>query len=187
MKAFTEHVNARLPVDKPDPVLLALLQSHQGRACTASCGEGQTLLADGRCVSEPPVARPRPEAAEPQSAKAAVAPIVVPAPVAAVRPQTPAPASDEPRLTAPPRLVKSVPPPARLEPDATRTPAPPVPARPAEREKSAARDGAPVPEAGMRGGRARNSARSTSYRQIRYAKSLFRSLKRAASSALPFP
>ena len=48
MKAFIEQVNARLPVDKPDPVLLALVQGHQGRAC-GSCPTGQEASADGRC------------------------------------------------------------------------------------------------------------------------------------------
>jgi hypothetical protein len=48
MQAFIEQVNARLPVDKPDPVLLALVQGHQGRAC-GSCPSGQEASADGRC------------------------------------------------------------------------------------------------------------------------------------------
>jgi hypothetical protein len=33
MKAFVEHVNAALPVDKPDPVLLSLVQGYRERAC----------------------------------------------------------------------------------------------------------------------------------------------------------
>ena len=52
MKAFLEEVNARLPVEKPDTVLLALLHGHQGRVCGA-CLAGQQPSADGRC---PPVA-----------------------------------------------------------------------------------------------------------------------------------
>src|SRR4029450_8915968 len=33
MKAFTDSVNATLPVEQPDIILLALLQDHQGRGC----------------------------------------------------------------------------------------------------------------------------------------------------------
>jgi hypothetical protein len=33
MKTFVEHVNAALPVDKPDPVLLSLVQGYRERAC----------------------------------------------------------------------------------------------------------------------------------------------------------
>jgi hypothetical protein len=35
MQAFTEQVNARLPVDRPDQILLRLIEGHQGRACGA--------------------------------------------------------------------------------------------------------------------------------------------------------
>jgi hypothetical protein len=52
MRAFIEQANARLPVDKPDPVLLALVQGHQGRVC-GGCPTGQEASADGRC---PPAA-----------------------------------------------------------------------------------------------------------------------------------
>lgn len=36
MDEFTMRVNARLPVDKPDPVLLALLETHDGVSCRES-------------------------------------------------------------------------------------------------------------------------------------------------------
>jgi peptidoglycan hydrolase-like protein with peptidoglycan-binding domain len=88
MKAFTERVNARLPVDKPDHILLALLQGHQGRACAVACGEGQVPHADGRCIAEATVAKAahKPDAAEAGPPKVADAPsIVPPAPVAAIR------------------------------------------------------------------------------------------------------
>ena len=37
MGAFTARVNARLPVDRPDPVLLALLETHNTISCTVDC------------------------------------------------------------------------------------------------------------------------------------------------------
>ena len=55
MKKFIDQVNARLPVDKPDAVLLALLQGHRGRACGV-CPAGQEVSAD-RCQPSAIVAR----------------------------------------------------------------------------------------------------------------------------------
>jgi len=49
MKAFTDYVNARLPVDKPDIVLLSLIQGYEGKACRGSCPTGQDLK-DGHCI-----------------------------------------------------------------------------------------------------------------------------------------
>jgi hypothetical protein len=49
MKAFTDYVNARLPVDRPDIVLLSLIQGHEGKACRGSCPPGQDLK-DGHCI-----------------------------------------------------------------------------------------------------------------------------------------
>jgi hypothetical protein len=46
---FLDRVNARLPVDKPDSALLALLQSSKGFVCT-QCPSGELFDAAGRCV-----------------------------------------------------------------------------------------------------------------------------------------
>ncbi|MBO0766332.1 MAG: hypothetical protein J2P50_17320 [Hyphomicrobiaceae bacterium] len=46
MKAFIERVNAALPIDNPDPVLLGLVQSHRDRACRV-CPQGQTATGTG--------------------------------------------------------------------------------------------------------------------------------------------
>ena len=50
MSAFTDRVNATLPVDDPDYILLTLLQGHQGAACGRDCPSGQGLNEDGRCI-----------------------------------------------------------------------------------------------------------------------------------------
>ncbi len=50
MRSFVERVNAALPVDKPDPVLLSLVQGHRERACGVGCPPGQTAQAGGACV-----------------------------------------------------------------------------------------------------------------------------------------
>src|SRR5262245_40114617 len=49
MKTFVERVNAALPIDNPDPVLLSLVQGHRDRAC-GTCPAGQTAVASGACV-----------------------------------------------------------------------------------------------------------------------------------------
>ncbi|MCC7253357.1 hypothetical protein [Hyphomicrobium sp.] len=54
MGEFTARVNARLPIDRADPVLLALLETHNKISCTADCSVGGE---DEGCVSRPPVQR----------------------------------------------------------------------------------------------------------------------------------
>jgi hypothetical protein len=57
IKTFNERVNATLPVDNPDPVLLSLVQNHRDRACGAACPPGQTPAEDGVCVPNAMVAK----------------------------------------------------------------------------------------------------------------------------------
>ena len=70
MKAFTTRVNATLPVDKPDHILLALVQGHQGVACAP-----KPVLAKAPAKPEPPEA----DAAQ-KPTPAIVPPIVAVAP-----------------------------------------------------------------------------------------------------------
>jgi hypothetical protein len=46
---FIDRVNAKLPIDKPDEVLLALLRDQSGFVC-GQCQPNQTLDAAGRCI-----------------------------------------------------------------------------------------------------------------------------------------
>jgi hypothetical protein len=50
MKEFTVRVNATLPLDDPDYVQLALIQSHAETTCGA-CPAGQSLSESGRCAA----------------------------------------------------------------------------------------------------------------------------------------
>jgi hypothetical protein len=50
IKVVTERVNASLPIEQPDPVLLAMVQSQEKGVCSASCPAGQTPAAGGRCL-----------------------------------------------------------------------------------------------------------------------------------------
>jgi hypothetical protein len=50
MRAFTGRINAALPVDEPDGVLLALVQGHKDKACAMPCPPGEGVATDGRCL-----------------------------------------------------------------------------------------------------------------------------------------
>jgi hypothetical protein len=50
MKTFTDRLNATLPIDEPDAVLFAMVQSQQDRVCGKPCPSDQGLSEDGRCV-----------------------------------------------------------------------------------------------------------------------------------------
>jgi hypothetical protein len=50
MSAFIERINAVLPTEEPDQILLALVRGHANRACGVACPSGQAMDADGRCV-----------------------------------------------------------------------------------------------------------------------------------------
>jgi hypothetical protein len=50
MKTFTDRVNATLPVEQPDIILLAMLRSHQDGGCGVPCPPGQGVAVDGRCL-----------------------------------------------------------------------------------------------------------------------------------------
>ena len=52
MKAFTDHVNASLPTDRPDYILLRLVQSSPERVCGAGCPSGQSMSGNSRCLPD---------------------------------------------------------------------------------------------------------------------------------------
>lgn len=56
MTAFMDRVNATLPVDEPDYILLTLVQGHKSEACGATCPVGQALDG-GRCVPNVVIAK----------------------------------------------------------------------------------------------------------------------------------
>lgn len=75
MSEFISAVNASLPTQEPDVILLTLLKGHKGNVCGMSCAPHQ-VATGGRCI-----------------ARDTVASVAVPAPrVAGLRPATPPPA-----------------------------------------------------------------------------------------------
>ena len=57
MKTFTNRINAILPIDKPDQILLTLVQGYRDRVCGVACPPGEGLAKDGRCLSNVILAR----------------------------------------------------------------------------------------------------------------------------------
>lgn len=57
MWAFMDRINASLPLDEPDYILLALVQGHSGMACGADCKSGEVMSASGRCLPQAVVAQ----------------------------------------------------------------------------------------------------------------------------------
>jgi len=50
MRTLTNRVNAALPVERPDHILLAMLQSHPDKMCNKPCPLDENPAPDGRCV-----------------------------------------------------------------------------------------------------------------------------------------
>lgn len=57
MGLFTDRVNATLPIDHPDFILLTLIRGHSSTACGKSCPSDQTMSDTGRCLPNAVVAQ----------------------------------------------------------------------------------------------------------------------------------
>ena len=57
MKGFSDRVNAKLPIDKPDSILLALVQSYRDKVCGVPCPSGQSLSHTQQCMPDALLAR----------------------------------------------------------------------------------------------------------------------------------
>ena len=64
MAEFADRVNATLPIEVPDVVLLALVQAHAGQVCGRTCPAGQGLDGDGRCLPRAVLAQGEKKAGE---------------------------------------------------------------------------------------------------------------------------
>lgn len=127
-KAFIDRVNATLPTDKPDYVLLALAQGQRGPVCGASCPAGQVLSERGVCSPSAIVAQAQRRQQAGHRVAAVVPSASPPAPTTALKPATPpekagawsvkvdpAPPAAEKRPAIPfdaPRMALAGPPPA---------------------------------------------------------------------------
>jgi hypothetical protein len=79
MKAFMDRVNASLPTDEPDSILLTMVRGYQDRVCGKPCPAGQGLGDGGRCVPNAILVRAAPKPPVPVA-------VATPAPSAAPKP-----------------------------------------------------------------------------------------------------
>jgi hypothetical protein len=163
MKAFTDEVNASLPIDNPDYILLSLVQQHQGTACSTT---------DAKAA--PP---PGDKTAPPGEKSTTTVGAAVPAAAAAVTALTAA--APPPAAPAPPPPAAKLPPKAdvpddRPRPAATIPPAPDSPNKSAQPDRSAGAGG-PVPEEGVY---ERRSRRHTTHppRPPKFVRNILRAL-----------
>ena len=85
LKAFVERINASLPVDEPDYILLTLLQGHGGRVCGKDCPAGQLFANDGRCLPKAIVAQADRKVPQRATVAQSTVPATAPSPEAAAR------------------------------------------------------------------------------------------------------
>ena len=106
MKAFTDRVNATLPVDEPDPILYAMVQGQPDRVCGKPCPAGEGLSEDGRCVSSAILAKTTPRKTAPAGAIASL-PKATERPAAAITGWS----TTTTAAAVPPPVIAAVPPP----------------------------------------------------------------------------
>jgi hypothetical protein len=162
MKAFTQRVNATLPIDTPDPVLLSLVQAHPDGACGTPCPAGQTATEGDACVPDAALVAPDTTkdktGALPPAAGAAAA-LMLAKPGAGSPADTKAAAPDEAR-------------PAAIKPPSREGPAPEKKA-PSER---AGVSGGPVPPEGMREKRPRRTDQTANPRPPKVVRDVLKAL-----------
>lgn len=142
MASFTERVNASLPIDQPDFILLTLLRAHAGTACGKGCPAGQVVNDHGRCIvpavtarrptERRPSGQPHEIREEPATTTASAVSTVPAAPLAVVAaasvastartPQPPLPGRMSIGGPSVPAAVTVQPPPASPARDAVREP-----------------------------------------------------------------
>lgn len=103
MNQFTERVNASLPIEEPDYILLTLVQGQKAGVCGEICPAGQSTV-EGRCVPKAVLARsgvmrkPASGRTEPAVTVAVAAPISAPKEAIAVRERRAVPAAVAPTV-----------------------------------------------------------------------------------------
>lgn len=184
MRTFTERVNAALPVDTPDPVLLSLVQGHRDRACNAACPPGQTPTEAGACLPAVVAAKAgrtlpdvRPEAEKPADAPpAAGAAAAAAGTAAALALAAPGPARTDPKGPAlePKAAAPASPRPAAATPGSS----PGTPGGPGSSPGSSPGSASgPVPPEGMaRDRRPRRSAEAPPPRPPKVVRDVLRAL-----------
>lgn len=59
MSNFTGRINASLPLEAPDAIMLTMVRRFEGQACSATCRSDEMFTSDGRCVPATVLAQDR--------------------------------------------------------------------------------------------------------------------------------
>jgi hypothetical protein len=132
MQTFTNRVNAALPVERPDHILLAMLRSHPDKTCSKPCPWGENPAPDGRCVPGGTIGpsiktaalshpKPQPLVTSWRAAETTALEDAIPK-IPAREPVMTAPAKPQPI----PRMMIAAPPPKPVPPPKTTSPRPAV-------------------------------------------------------------
>jgi hypothetical protein len=168
MKTFTDRVNATLPVETPDPILLSLVRAHRGDACGKPCPAHESLAEDGRCLPTAVLARLNKKGAPEPVAARGKEPPVRPAPLVSGWTTT---------VSVLPPPAAASPPPGRMALAGPQPEAPPSVAEAAPRPAPDARsDKAKAKRASRARREERRTAQRTYPRRSRFVETIFRGL-----------
>jgi hypothetical protein len=169
MRDFTDRVNAKLPIDQPDYILLRLVQGHGGKACGTACPAGQQDGPEGSCVPNAiavqTAKKPTPPDARADSPDEKSMPLITGSAVTAAGVAT---AMPQPERSAALPAAK----PPRTQPALTESERP---------QRSAVQNGL-APSVGVYERRHRHGARRARSRPPAVVRSLVRSVQRALGS-----
>jgi hypothetical protein len=143
MKLFMDRVNASLPTDEPDPILLTMVRGYQDRVCGKPCPAGQGLADGGRCVPNAILVRAAPKPPVPVAAAVPVpAPAVAAKPTPAITGWTTTTTASAPPAATPP--TGAAPPEGRMALAGPQSPTDPAATPPVEQPPQAAAPTPPV-------------------------------------------
>jgi hypothetical protein len=162
MKSFTDEVNASLPIDNPDYILLSLVQQRQGTVCTTT--EAKAPL--------PPSPPPAEKSTTNVGAAVPAAAAAVTALTAATPPPAATPAPDAaklpPKADDRPRTAATTPPPAEPAPKSVQPSAQP--------DKAPQTAGGPVPSEGVYEKKPSRNAKRYTQRPPKFVRNVLRAL-----------
>ena len=143
MKLFMDRVNASLPTDEPDSILLTMVRGYQDRVCGKPCPAGQGLGDGGRCVPNAILVRAAPKPPVPVAVAAPVpAPVVAAKPAPAITGWTTTTTASAPPAATPP--TGAAPPEGRMALAGPQSPTDPAATPPVEQPPQAAAPTPPV-------------------------------------------
>jgi hypothetical protein len=185
MARFVDRLNAKLPVEQPDEVLLALMENNPRASCSAEMpvAPSPAPAPVEAAVSSPPGIPPAPASPIPVSAAAVVAPAIVAATARNEPARPPAAPASPPQATAPlPQSPLAFAPRGMLTPSAETAQAAKSKSEPSESVRPAKATAEPSPKLAQR--RVRQRSSSSGFDNVsRTINRNFKSLQRSLANA----